>query len=292
LPNAEGAKKFFQSAATDKIGEYLSDLYSAWKVFLIAVALSFVFSLVYMVVLRCCAKLLMWVTFLAFFVLLAVIGYFFYAKSVETVNDGDKLNYQVLAVIFWVIDFILILVILCIYDDIQLALTVIETSGHFVCSNMTVLFVPIVTIVVTVGFLAYWIATVVFIYSMGEFNDKEYSGTPLPNVVWDDATRNLWYYHLFGLFWVLAFFLALLQFIIAATAAQWYFSSGTDQSGNGSVCRSLYWAFRYHLGSLALGSLLLAIITFIRFIFEYMKVRTSEVTVDRNKSNPDLLPTS
>jgi len=95
-------------------------------------------------------------------------------------------------------------------------------------------------------------------------------------VNWDSDITNLWYFHLCALFWVVAFFIAVLQFVIAATAAQWYFSSSADTSGSGSATKSLYWTVRYHLGSLAFGSLILAIVMFIRFIFEYMKRKVEE----------------
>ena len=249
----------------------MADLYIAYKVLLIAVGIAFIGSIVYMLLLYCFAKLLVWLTLLAFLVLLALIGYFFWDKSLNAVSDGDKLNYQVLAVIFWVIDGILGIVLCCLYDDIALALEVIQTAGWFLFTKFSLFLVPIIALIITCFFFAYWIATVVYIYSVGEITG--YGNTPFASVKWDDNTRNVWYYHLFALFWVVAFFLAILQFVVAATAAQWYFTSGSDQSGSGSIMLSLWWTFRYHLGSLAFGSLLLAIIMFIRFIFEYMRVR-------------------
>jgi len=290
LPTGEAARSaFFSSAGAEKVGQYLSDLYTAWKVLLMAVGIAFVLSLVYMLLLRCCAKILVWVTFIGFIVMLATIGYFFYDKSGKSVDEGDQLNYQVLAITFWALDFVLMLLICCLYDDIQTALTIIEAAGQFVFNVPTVLLVPIFVIFLAAGYLAYWIYTVVFIYSIGEI--VQYGTTPFANVVWDETTQNLWYYHLFGLFWVLAFFIAFLQFVVACTAAQWYFSSSSDESGTGSACKSSYWAVRYHLGSLAFGSLILAIVMFVRFIFEYMKVRSHEL-ICRNKLKREVPPTS
>ncbi len=271
LPSGSAIRKsFFSNAGMEKVGQYLSDLYTAWKVLAIAVGLAFFFALFYMLILRCCAKTLVWITFLGFLALLGVIGYFFYNKAVNTDDDGDKLNYQILAIVFWSIDFLVFLMICCVYDDIQLALTIIQASGAFVFQTCSVLFVPIFVIILAAGYMVYWIVTVIYIYSIGKIT--QYGGTPFASVDWEDSTRNLWYYHLFALFWILAFLISVLQLIIAATAAQWYFSSNSDQPGSGSVCRSLYWCIRYHVGSLAFGSLILAIVMFVRFIFEYMKV--------------------
>lgn len=272
LPSSQSARDvFFKNAGIEKAGQYMSDLYTAWKVLLIACGLSFVLAFFYMIFLRCCAKLLVWLTFIGFICLLAILGGLFWEKANNAVDSGDKLNYQILAVIFWVVDFILFLVICCLYDDIQLALTVIQASATFIFQQFWIVFVPIITIIITIGYIAFWISVLIYIYSIGTITQK--GNTPLPSVSWSDETKQIWYYHLFALFWIVAFFIGALQFIVAATAAQWYFSHGTDQAGKGSVCKSLYWSIRYHLGSLAIGSLLLAIIMFIRFIFEYMRVK-------------------
>eukprot|EP00826_Nyctotherus_ovalis_P013994 TRINITY_DN1385_c0_g1_i1.p1 TRINITY_DN1385_c0_g1~~TRINITY_DN1385_c0_g1_i1.p1 ORF type:complete len:477 (-),score=108.79 TRINITY_DN1385_c0_g1_i1:582-1952(-) len=275
LPNAKDAiKKFFDAAGADKVGQYLSDLYSAWKVLLLAILFGFVFSLVYMVLVRCCAKVLVWVTLLAFIVLLAVMGYLFFKEYRDAVDEGDELNYLVLAILFWSFDGLFLLMIFCCYDDIQTALAVITAAARFVFSNFFILLVPIIAIIVTCAYIAYWIATIVFIYSIGD--KTQYNNTPFSSVEWDSTTNNLWYYQLVALVWIIAFFISVLQFVIAATAAQWYFSSNSDQSGSGSLCKSLYWAVRYHLGSLGFGSLILTIVVFVRFIFEYMKKKVEK----------------
>lgn len=78
---------------------------------------------------------------------------------------------------------------------------------------------------------------------------------------------------LFGLFWIIAFIVALEQFIVAATCCMWYFSGdGSDVAisfGDVGVGIATKWAFRYHLGSLAIGSFLIAVVQMIKVVFEY-----------------------
>lgn len=59
--------------------------------------------------------------------------------------------------------------------------------------------------------------------------------------------------------------------MISASAAIWYFSCTSDSHGSGSLSRGLYWVFRFHLGSIAFGAFLIALVQFIRIIFEYYK---------------------
>ena len=80
--------------------------------------------------------------------------------------------------------------------------------------------------------------------------------------------------------WNNAFLLALNQFIIGCSVCIWYFSQGPGMESGGSIRKSVYWAFRYHLGSLAFGSLILAIVQFIRIILEYIKYQTAKLSGD------------
>lgn len=91
----------------------------------------------------------------------------------------------------------------------------------------------------------------------------------LTAVKWSDETRYAFLYSLFGYLWMNAFIIGVTQFIISACAALWYFSCTSDSNGSGSITRGFYWVFRYHLGSIAFGSFLIALIQFIRIIFEY-----------------------
>ena len=65
---------------------------------------------------------------------------------------------------------------------------------------------------------------------------------------------------MFGFFWIVAFLIAIQQFTVAATAAIWYFTAQNSDAPQGGVMKGLWWAFRYHLGSLAFGSLLIAVV--------------------------------
>lgn len=79
---------------------------------------------------------------------------------------------------------------------------------------------------------------------------------------------------MFGMFWIVAWLIAIQIFVVAAVVCMWYFgghgSDTGDESAQAGVCVAFGWAFRYHLGSLAWGAFLVAVITMIRVIFEYI----------------------
>jgi len=96
------------------------------------------------------------------------------------------------------------------------------------------------------------------VYSIGEPYPRE--GYPfLTDVKWEDNTRYIMFYQVFMLFWINAFIMGTCQFIIAASACIWYFEVNSDTGGKGSVGRGMWWAIRYHLGSIAFGAFIIAV---------------------------------
>jgi hypothetical protein len=65
--------------------------------------------------------------------------------------------------------------------------------------------------------------------------------------------------------------MCLQQFIIAAMTCMWYFNGQGDAEGRPvSVLTAVKWGCWYHCGSIAFGSFLIAVITMIRIVFEYL----------------------
>jgi len=51
------------------------------------------------------------------------------------------------------------------------------------------------------------------------------------------------------------------------TAVSYYFDSNYKKTGSGSVCKGFKFAYFNHMGSLALGALIIAIVRFIKLVF-------------------------
>lgn len=78
----------------------------------------------------------------------------------------------------------------------------------------------------------------------------------------------MWLYLVFGLFWVIQFFIASMEFCIASSVVIWYLSQ-TDPRGI-PLKTSLFRLFRYHFGSIAFGALIVALVQLARAVFEYL----------------------
>lgn len=73
----------------------------------------------------------------------------------------------------------------------------------------------------------------------------------------------------FVFLWNNAFNLALGQILIASAVSIWFFS--TSKLLEPVVIKSLHRVFRYHLGSVAFGSFIIAVIQFIRYLMKYFE---------------------
>lgn len=88
-------------------------------------------------------------------------------------------------------------------------------------------------------------------------------------------------YAVFCLFWHNSFLLAAVQCIIAGAAGFWFFAPKAQKRTQASVVRRATWhTLRYHTGSLAFGSLVLALIKTVKYL---LKSLAEQAKLNRNK---------
>jgi choline transporter-like protein 2/4/5 len=87
-------------------------------------------------------------------------------------------------------------------------------------------------------------------------------------------------YNLFGFFWGVFFLSALDQIVLAGAFASWYWTLNKKDTPKLPLTRSFYRAIRYHLGTLAFGSLIIAIIRMIRVMIVYIEEKLKEYHQD------------
>ena len=84
--------------------------------------------------------------------------------------------------------------------------------------------------------------------------------------VWSENSTKAYWYLLFCYFWTTEFIMAIGQLVVAMSVCFWYFERDKSKIGSSMVLRAIRTTFRYHLGSAAFGSLIIAIIKTIRAV--------------------------
>lgn len=187
-------------------------------------------------------------------------------------------------VTLWILLALFVCFLVCYRSAIALGAAILQASSDFVASNSRIILLPLGNYIIIVAAGILWTIGIVYLASNGEpyyIQDSFVSG-----MKYTKAVRYLFFFQLFVLFWVLAFVRAMESFIIAATTCMWYFSGqGSDNaetSGKASIMLGTKWGYRYHFGTMAIGSFLVALINIIKVIFEYM-VKKQQAAGPNNK---------
>lgn len=87
-----------------------------------------------------------------------------------------------------------------------------------------------------------------------------------------------------GFFWLLFFVSALSQMVLAGTFARWYWTMKKSDVPFFNLTKSLIRTIRFHLGTLAFGSLILTICRIIRLILEYVNNKLQKYNNELTKA--------
>ncbi|XP_061475437.1 choline transporter-like protein 4 [Rhineura floridana] len=320
-----GTADLIQSLDAKNIGlKIFEDFTRSWYWILIGLLIAMVLSLIFLLLLRFTAGILVWILIVG---LLGVIAYGIYHCYMEyrdldkkgatiqsigfttnlSVYSSVKETWLAALIILCVVEVILLLTLLFLRSQILIAIALIREASKAVGYMMSSLIYPLVTFVLLVICVAYWGMTALYLatsggplYRVTPTNDSdpacvEISGndscnplefnvsSKLPCVVkctfykYNDEglfQRNLFnlqIYNVLGFLWCINFVIALGQCVLAGAFASYYWAFNKPQDIPAcAVISAFVRTLRYHIGSLAFGSLILTIVQVIRIVLEYL----------------------
>ena len=282
----EFKERFYANYLSDRLTEGIADIWAVWYVELASIGTAFLLGIIFMFLLRCCAGPLIFVCLVGILIFLGGGGAWLYFIGREKYkDDADTTNYDYMtyaSYVVWGLAGLYFLILLCLCNRIRLGVAIVKATARFIQNTWSLFFIPIVFLLIILAYIAFWFFTAAYIFSVGTIGPRDSPFSFVTTVKWSDQTRYIFIYHLFGLLWVNAFIIGCAQFVIAAACAIWYFSHTSDTGGKGSVFTGVKWIFRYHLGSIAFGSFIIALVQMIRIIFEYYRRKIQMA----NKNNP------
>lgn len=207
-------------------------------------------------------------------------------------------------IILCIVEVIIILMLIFLRNRIRIAIALLQEGSRAIGYIMSALFYPIITFILIAICISYWAVTAVFLATSGESVYKvmanktlcQYAGTVCAPETFNttNVTRlcpgaqctfafyggESFYYkyilifqlcNVFVFLWLVNFSIALGQCTLAGAFASYYWAF--KKPADIPPCplfSSFGRAIRYHTGSLAFGSLILALVQFIRIILEYL----------------------
>lgn len=206
--------------------------------------------------------------------------------------------------VFFIVSVVLLVVILLVTlflrTRIRLAIALIAEASKAVGSIMSSVFFPIITFLFELVVMAWFVFVCMYLASSSE---KQYilvgdgcgdQKACDPNDFYDTVTcqcifyklgpndekNYLQIYNIFGLFWGLCFVAALGEMVLAGAFSSWYWVLDKSNTPTFPIVGSFGRTFRYHTGTLAFGSLIIAIIKMIRLALQYIQDKLEEKGAD------------
>ena len=203
LPSEDELKNatnwIFENYFGNGLAKYMGDLGTCWWLFLVMAGITLVISMIYLFLLRCIAKPLLYISFIIILALFVGAGFYVFFQQFKY-EDGDKTK-QVMkwcGIGLWIVSGLYLIILLCCCSRIRLGIAIVEATSQFVASKFSIFLVPLVFFVIILIWMTFWIISAIYVYSVGEV-------VQLGQINWSDTTRYVWIYHIFGLFWVSAF---------------------------------------------------------------------------------------
>ncbi|CAG9312478.1 unnamed protein product [Blepharisma stoltei] len=265
--------------------KWFSDVIVTWPVIGIVVAVAFGFAFIYLIFLRYFIGIVVWLSILGVFSALLIFAALIqWTATNKYQDDTDKETRKTLwafSAFLYAFDALFLIYIVFMCNRIRLAIAIMKTSTLFLKDVWYAIFVPPLFFAITVVFYIYWVCAILYLYSDGKIKKNSES----PYLSWNGDSRNAIVFEFFGMLWVNTFIVALNNFILSSAVCIWYFSQNTDSRAQTPISTSFYRAFRYHQGSLAFGSFLLAIIWAIKIVLKVLKavLKSTQTKQKENK---------
>ncbi len=217
------------------------------------------------------------------------------SAKVQSGSDNET-AFRIAAYIMTGITIVVLVMIIALRKSISVAIDVIKLGADAVNAlSWEALVAPMIPVLLLFGLLAYWLFVTVALFSVpgtseelnsadaaaagtNDFNTtSSYSVTLTPT---NKSLRYMIIYAFFGLLWSNQFLVGMTIMMLGGAVAGWYFSKGdesVEKAGlkytlpNLPVFTALWRAMKYHMGSVAVGSFLIATVQFIRAVMYYIE---------------------
>ncbi|CAH1108165.1 unnamed protein product [Psylliodes chrysocephalus] len=179
--------------------------------------------------------------------------------------DSEKTDtYLVFAILATIATVVICLIIFVMRSRIKLVVQLFEESGKAITAMPILLFEPILTFLFLGITVSLWFYFCLWIESSGSLTETKPNIYQYKKDGWMKFTR---WYNFFAMLWMTQFAIGCQHMIIAGAVAIWYFKRNKSSLGT-PVLQSAENLVRYHLGSVALGSFLIATVQFARVLLK------------------------
>lgn len=177
-----------------------------------------------------------------------------------------------LMVLMGVLCLVFACMIICGRESLQRAIDVIDASADYIAHNKRVILVPNLHFLFTLIFSIVWLGAFLCVASLNEIEPGLIPQSR--SLGWKN--KKVFYGALamfFGFLWITAWIEYTSRFIVIMGASTYYFNNHRDRQDVEEPADIMYGfkcAYLHHMGSIAFGAFIIALIRFIKIIFYYL----------------------
>ncbi|XP_028030025.1 CTL-like protein 2 isoform X3 [Bombyx mandarina] len=218
-------------------------------------------------------------------------------------------TWMVILIVTAFLSFILLVMVVFLRNRIRIAIALIREGSRALSAVKSTVLLPIFPWIFQCAVIAYWLFLFMSLLSIGTpifktanlksdtnckcaiytednmdcdpnkftLSSRDLSGGPCRQATCTfqsfETPQIILYLHLanfLGFFWTMFFITGITDMILASTFATWYWTFHKSDLPFFTLTRGAYRTIRYHTGTVAFGSLIIAIVRVIRVILEYI----------------------
>ena len=293
VQNGKDQEDYDANTRFDELGREVTygDIVDAWPIYLITVVVTFILSLLFLKAIEACALAMIKFMIGFFAVLMFALGAALFYGYMDAINRTDvhedqAQGFLIFALVIWGILLIFLCMIWCSWKRVKLAAIILQATADYLTDVKRVMFVPILLFFILAGFLTWWMTSGAYLFTCGE--SVHNPDQPYGHIERSGFAQFLWYFYQAYLLWTVFFIEHLGLFVMSTVACIWYFA--LDRKNLGSpICTAFSWGLITHMGTVAFGSFVLAVIWVIKQIIAYMKQAAEQERRDTGSANGQLL---
>lgn len=167
----------------------------------------------------------------------------------------------------------------CNFNSLRVSVSVIKITADWVADTKRIFFMPLFFFLMGISVMAIWMTGLACVASISSEPIKaDGPGEQTKKLIWSTGTTTMVYLMCFGAVWLMCFLTSFNEYVTIVAAISWYFSDKTIYDddgipGDSEVMLGFKWGFCYQMGSIAAGSLLLAVVWIISTIMKFIAKR-------------------
>ena len=210
---------------------------------------------------------------------------------------------------------IFVLVIIALRNRIRIAIEVVKEANRCVHDMWSLVIFPLLPMFFGLGYIVFWVVVAVYIFAVWITKNEplpeyiaqspQFSSGGVVNpayevlrngttdqffykaYTWDDSMQNSFAFVFFHLLWTTQFVVYFTYMVMAGAVANWYFApmdanekrvvgNNPGELSHTPISDSCARTCRFHIGTIALAALIIAIVQFIRAVVKYIEQKATQ----------------